>query len=99
MRLNTKIIIDFNDLNKMLEEHAIPHDGFSRLMMNDYTVHSLTGKHFYDDRRQSYYGFPIIECYDCAVGEVILLVNYERFFADGGCEYTLNVEIIDEVTG
>lgn len=82
MRLSTNISMDFNDLDAILADHTIPCDGFSRLMMNDYTVHCLTGKHFYEDRKQSYYGFPIIEEPWCAVGEVIVLVNYERFRED-----------------
>ena len=78
MRLPTNILINFEALNTMLNNPTIPRDGTTRLMMNDYTVHILTGKHFYDDRRQTYRGYPIIEGYDCAVGEVIVLVNYEK---------------------
>lgn len=79
MRLPTNVLINFGSLDKMLEEFAIPRDGNTRLMMNDYTVHALTGKHFYDDRRQTYFGFQIIEGRECAVGEVVVLVNYEYF--------------------
>jgi hypothetical protein len=79
MLLPTNIITDFQDLNTMLEEHNIPCDGHTKLAMNDYTVHALTGKHFYQDRRQTYYGFSIIEDSWCSVGEVIVLVNYEYF--------------------
>ena len=79
MQLDTNIEINFKELEKMLTEHAIPHDGHTKLAMNDYTVHVLTGKHFYDDRRQTYFGYPIIEDSWCRVGEIIVLVNYERF--------------------
>ena len=79
MRLDTNIKIDFSILDSILEEHAIPSDGHTRLAMNDYTVHALTGKHFWQDRRQTYFGYQIIEDSWCAVGEVIILVNYEYF--------------------
>lgn len=78
MRLDTEIKINFYALDEILTESTIPHDGYTCLMMNDYTVSCLTSKHFYDDRHQSYHGYPIIQNEHCAVGEVILLVNYER---------------------
>ena len=79
MRLDTEIKINFNALDAMLTESTIPRDGTTHLMMNDNTVSCLTGKHFYDNRRQIYHGYPIIQNESCALGEVILLVNYERF--------------------
>ena len=79
MILNTNIEINFEELDKMLTERAIPSDGHTRLAMNDYTVHALTGKHFWQDRRQTYYGYSIIEDSWCRVGEIVVLVNYEYF--------------------
>ena len=46
--------------------------------MNNNTVYALTGKYFYDDRIQTYRGFKIIQDEHLNVGEVIILVNYER---------------------
>ena len=82
MKLNTEIVVDFKPLDKLLSKHEIPRDGYSRLMMNDNTVYALTGKHFYDVRRQTYYGFEIVQNQECAVGEVIVLVDYERIVRD-----------------
>jgi hypothetical protein len=79
MLLPTNITTNFQDLDAMLLDHAIPRDGHTKLAMNDYTVHTLTGKHFYENRRQTYYGYPIIEDSWCSVGEVVVLVNYEYF--------------------
>lgn len=78
MRLNTKIQIDFDLLNNVLMSKNIPRDGNTRLAMNDRTIYQLTGHHFYDDRLQTYYGFQIIQDEDLDIGEVIILVNYER---------------------
>lgn len=78
MRCNTKISIDFTPLNTMLDScDNIPYDGNTRLAMNNKTVYTLTGKYFYDDRRQTYYGFKIIQDEDLDIGEVIILVNIE----------------------
>lgn len=79
MLLDTNIKIDFDELDKMLAEHSIPRDGHTKLAMNDYTVHVLTGKHFWQDRRRTYFGFEIIEDSWCKVGEIVVLVNYEYF--------------------
>lgn len=81
MRLNTKIQIDFDLLNNVLMSKNIPRDGNTRLAMNDRTIYQLTGHHFYDDRLQTYYGFQIIQDEDLDIGEVIILVNYERMKA------------------
>lgn len=78
MRFNTQINIDFKNLEEMLMHRDIPRDGHTRLVMNDKTVYALTGKHFYDDRRQTYFGHPIIEDYSCDIGEIIILVNFEE---------------------
>lgn len=78
MYLNTEIKIDFTPLNELIESHKLPRDGYTHFMMNDYTVHALTGKHFYDDRRQTYYGYEILEGRYCKVGEVVVLANYEK---------------------
>ena len=79
MKCNMNICIDFTILNNTLESYDdIPRDGNTRLAMNDKTIYQLTGHHFYDDRRQTYYGFRIIQNEDLDIGEVIILVNYER---------------------
>lgn len=79
MRLDTNISIDFTSLNTMLDPcNNIPRDGNTRLAMNNNTVYALTGKYFYDDRIQTYHGFKIIQDEYLNVGEVIILVNYER---------------------
>ena len=79
MRCKTCISIDFTILDNTLESYDdIPRDGNTRLAMNDKTIYKLTGHHFYDDRRQTYYGFQIIQDEDLDIGEVIILVNYER---------------------
>lgn len=77
MYLKTQVNVDFAPLDNLLDSMDIPRDGHTKLMMNNNTVRALTGKCFYDDRRQTYHGFEIIEGYDCGVGEVIVLVNYE----------------------
>lgn len=77
MYLKTEIEVDFDPLDELIKSHKLPRDGYTHLMMNDYTVHALTGKHFYDDRLQTYYGYRIIEGRDCRVGEVVVLVNYD----------------------
>ena len=82
MRCKTCISIDFTILDNTLESYDdIPRDGNTRLAMNDKTIYQLTGHHFYDDRRQTYYGFKIIQDEGLDVGEVIILVNYERMKA------------------
>lgn len=82
MRCKTYISIDFTILDNTLESYDdIPRDGNTRLAMNDKTIYKLTGHHFYDDRRQTYYGFQIIQDEDLDIGEVIILVNYERMKA------------------
>ena len=82
MRCKTCISIDFTILDNTLESYDdIPRDGNTRLAMNDKTIYKLTGHHFYDDRRQTYYGFQIIQDEDLDIGEVIILVNYERMKA------------------
>ena len=82
MKYNTNISINFTTLDNTLESHRdIPRDGNTRLAMNDRTIYQLTGHHFYDDRLQTYYGFQIIQDEDLDVGEVIILVNYERMKA------------------
>lgn len=79
MRCKTCISIDFTILDNTLESYDdIPRDGNTRLAMNDRTIYQLTGHHFYDDRLQTYYGFQIIQDEDLDIGEVIILVNYER---------------------
>lgn len=79
MKCNTNICIDFTMLdNTLLLYDGIPRDGNTCLAMNDKTIYKLTGHHFYDDRRQMYYGFRIIQNEDLDIGEVIILVNYER---------------------
>ena len=79
MKCNTNICIDFTTLDNTLASYDnIPRDGNTRLAMNDKTVYKLTGHHFYDDRLQTYYGFQIIQDEDLDIGEVIILVNYER---------------------
>lgn len=79
MKCNTNICIDFTTLDNTLASYDnIPRDGNTRLAMNDKTVYKLTGRHFYDDRLQTYYGFQIIQDEDLDIGEVIILVNYER---------------------
>lgn len=79
MKCNTNICIDFTILDNTLASYDnIPRDGNTRLAMNDKTVYKLTGHHFYDDRLQTYYGFQIIQDEDLDIGEVIILVNYER---------------------
>ena len=77
MLLKTKVEIDSTPLNGLLTIGLIPHDGNTRLMMNNQTVHALTGKYFYDDRRQTYNGFKIIQDENCSLGEVVILVDYE----------------------
>lgn len=79
MKCNTNICIDFTILDNTLASYDnIPRDGNTRLAMNDKTVYKLTGHHFYNDRLQTYYGFQIIQDEDLDIGEVIILVNYER---------------------
>lgn len=79
MKCNTNICIDFAILDNTLESYDdIPRDGNTRLAMNDKTIYQLTGHCFYDNRRQTYYGFQIIQNEDLDIGEVIILVNYER---------------------
>ena len=75
MYLNTEIDIDFTQLDELIESHNLPRDGYTHLMMNDYTLYALTGKHFYDDRHQTYYGYEILEGRYLRVGEVVVLVN------------------------
>lgn len=83
MRCKTCISIDFTILDNTLKSYDdIPRDGNTRLAMNDKTIYKLTGHHFYDDRRQTYYGFQIIQDEDLEIGEVIILVNYERCIGD-----------------
>ena len=79
MRLNTEIQIDFKILKDILLSGNVPHDGNTCLAMNDKTIYTLTGHHFYDDRRQTYYGFKIIQDENLDIGEVIILVNYESY--------------------
>lgn len=82
MKCNTNIHIDFTILDNTLESYDdIPRDGNTRLAMNDKTIYKLTGHHFYDDRFQTYYGFQIIQDEYLDIGEVIILVNYERMKA------------------
>lgn len=79
MKCKTFLSIDFTILNNTLESYDdIPRDGNTRLAMNDRTICQLTGLHFYDDRLQTYYGFQIIQDEDLDIGEVVILVNYER---------------------
>ena len=87
MKCNTNIYIDFTMLNNTLESYDdIPRDGNTRLAMNDKTIYQLTGHHFYDDRRQTYCGFQIIQNEDLDIGEVIILVNYERMKSRHDCK-------------
>ena len=87
MKCNTNICIDFTILDNTLESYDdIPRDGNTRLAMNDKTIYQLTGHHFYDDRRQMYYGFQIIQNEDLDIGEVIILVNYERMKSVHDCK-------------
>lgn len=83
MKCKTNISIDFTSLDTMLESLVgnIPRDGNTHLAMNDNTIYQLTGHHFYDNRLQTYYGFQIIQDEDLDIGEVIILVNYERMKA------------------
>lgn len=79
MKCNTNICIDFTMLYNALESYDdIPRDGNTCLAMNDNTIYQLTGHHFYDDRHQTYYGFKIIQNEYLDIGEVVILVNYER---------------------
>lgn len=77
MILDTSISIDKSSLVRILEEEHLPYG--TRLMASDTTVSALTGKHFYDVRCQTFMGYPIIEDHNCALGEVIILVNYEHY--------------------
>ena len=77
MFLKTQITIDFEPLNELIQSGRLPSDGNTRLMMNDNTVYALTGKHFLDDRLQTYHGIRIIENATCDIGEIVVLVNYE----------------------
>ena len=66
-----------NMLNNMIKQvkRSLKYNKNTRLMMNDTTVKVITGKHFYDDKLQSYENISIVESCDLEYGEVIVLIQ------------------------
>ena len=77
MFLDCNVQIDFEPLNKLIDSHAVPKDGDSSLVMSNGTVRVLTGKSFGEIPNQSYCGYRIFRDDTLALGEVIVLANFE----------------------
>lgn len=82
MTLDTKVTINPEKLNNLLESDNFPLDDHTRLVMSDDIVCALTDWHFYEKPFQVYCGCKIIQDERVPLGDVIILVNYENLMEE-----------------
>ena len=78
MLLNTRIIVDLDPLNKLLEQEEGLRGKHTMLLMSPDTFYALTCTHFSSDNSNQYRGFRVIKDELLPLGEVIILSDYEK---------------------
>ncbi len=78
MLLNTRIVIDVEPLNKLLEQEKDLRSRHTMLLMNSDTFYALACTRLTADKSNKYRGFDVIKEETLPLGEVVVLSDYEK---------------------